>query len=69
MPETEVAYDMLLIGVGTGNVTFGIPGVRENYCFLKEIGDAQARLPLTIQETDYQQLISWAFSCQSHTPR
>ncbi|KAK0388433.1 hypothetical protein NLU13_4677 [Sarocladium strictum] len=39
--ETEVPYDMLVIGVGAENATFGIPGVREHSCFLKEIGDAQ----------------------------
>ncbi|KAK5664156.1 hypothetical protein OQA88_371 [Cercophora sp. LCS_1] len=39
--EVEVPYDMLVIGVGAENATFGIPGVRENSCFLKEIGDAQ----------------------------
>lgn len=39
--ETLVPYDMLVIGVGAENATFGIPGVRENGCFLKEIGDAQ----------------------------
>ncbi|KAK3356989.1 hypothetical protein B0T25DRAFT_537985 [Lasiosphaeria hispida] len=39
--ETEVPYDMLVIGVGAENATFGIPGVRENSCFLKEINDAQ----------------------------
>lgn len=38
---TEVPYDMLVIGVGAENATFGIPGVREHSCFLKEIGDAQ----------------------------
>ncbi|WYZ39813.1 hypothetical protein EsH8_IV_000154 [Colletotrichum jinshuiense] len=42
MSETEVAYDLLVVGVGAENATFGIPGVRENSCFLKEIGDAQA---------------------------
>ncbi|TDZ18890.1 External alternative NADH-ubiquinone oxidoreductase [Colletotrichum sidae] len=42
MSETEVAYDMLVVGVGAENATFGIQGVRENSCFLKEIGDAQA---------------------------
>ncbi|KAI1116114.1 pyridine nucleotide-disulfide oxidoreductase-domain-containing protein [Nemania sp. NC0429] len=40
--QTEVPYDMLVIGVGAENATFGIPGVRENSCFLKEIRDAQA---------------------------
>ncbi|RKF57069.1 External alternative NADH-ubiquinone oxidoreductase, mitochondrial [Erysiphe neolycopersici] len=39
--KTEVQYDMLVISVGAENATFGIPGVRENACFLKEIGDAQ----------------------------
>ncbi|KAL2104543.1 hypothetical protein VUR80DRAFT_10349 [Thermomyces stellatus] len=41
MSETEVPYDMLVVGVGAENATFGIPGVREHSCFLKEIGDAQ----------------------------
>ncbi|KAI0526524.1 hypothetical protein F5B22DRAFT_632994 [Xylaria bambusicola] len=40
--ETEVPYDLLVIGVGAENATFGIPGVREHSCFLKEIRDAQA---------------------------
>ncbi|KKF92406.1 External alternative NADH-ubiquinone oxidoreductase mitochondrial [Ceratocystis platani] len=39
--ECEVPYDMLVVGVGAENATFGIPGVRENSCFLKEIDDAQ----------------------------
>ncbi|KAK3680100.1 NADH:ubiquinone oxidoreductase [Recurvomyces mirabilis] len=38
---TEVPFDMLVVGVGAENATFGIPGVRENGCFLKEVGDAQ----------------------------
>ncbi|KAI2612956.1 FAD/NAD(P)-binding domain-containing protein [Hypoxylon fragiforme] len=40
--ETNVPYDMIVIGVGAENATFGIPGVRENSCFLKEIKDAQS---------------------------
>ena len=39
--STEVPYDMLVVGVGAENATFGIPGVREHSCFLKEVGDAQ----------------------------
>jgi NADH:ubiquinone reductase (non-electrogenic) len=39
--KTEVPYDMLVVAVGAENATFGIPGVREHSCFLKEIGDAQ----------------------------
>lgn len=37
----EVPYDMLVVGVGAENATFGIPGVREHSAFLKEVGDAQ----------------------------
>ena len=39
--ETEIPFDMLVVGVGAENATFGIPGVREHSCFLKEVGDAQ----------------------------
>nr|POF18625.1 external alternative nadh-ubiquinone oxidoreductase, mitochondrial [Quercus suber] len=39
--DTEVAFDMLVVGVGAENATFGIPGVREHGCFLKEVNDAQ----------------------------
>lgn len=40
--ESEVPYDHLVIAVGAENATFGIPGVKEHSCFLKEVGDAQA---------------------------
>ena len=39
--QTEVPFDMLVVGVGAENATFGIPGVKEHGCFLKEVGDAQ----------------------------
>ena len=39
--STEVSFDMLVVGVGAENATFGIPGVREHSCFLKEVEDAQ----------------------------
>ena len=39
---TEVPFDMLVVGVGAENATFGIPGVREHGLFLKEVADAQA---------------------------
>ncbi|KAK9446727.1 uncharacterized protein V1518DRAFT_423374 [Limtongia smithiae] len=39
--ETTLPFDYLVIGVGAQNTTFGIPGVQENACFLKEIADAQ----------------------------
>lgn len=39
--QTEVPFDMLVVGVGAENATFGIPGVREHASFLKEVGDAQ----------------------------
>ena len=39
--KTEVPFDMLVVGVGAENATFGIPGVTEHSCFLKEVNDAQ----------------------------
>lgn len=36
-----IDFDYLVIGVGAQNSTFGIPGVQDNACFLKEIPDAQ----------------------------
>lgn len=39
--EQELSYDKLVIAVGAENATFGIPGVKEHSCFLKEVGDAQ----------------------------
>jgi NADH:ubiquinone reductase (non-electrogenic) len=38
---TELKYDYLVYAVGAENQTFGIPGVRDHACFLKEIGDAE----------------------------
>ena len=36
-----LSYDYLVIGVGATNQTFGIKGVEEHGCFLKEVWDAQ----------------------------
>lgn len=41
LSQNEIPFDMLVVGVGAENATFGIPGVREHGCFLKEVGDAQ----------------------------
>lgn len=38
---SEMSYDYLVYSPGAENNTFGIPGVREHACFLKEIGDAK----------------------------
>lgn len=37
----HVAYDHLVIGVGALSNTFGIPGVDQHACFLKEVSDAR----------------------------
>lgn len=37
----EIAYDKLILGVGATTNTFGIKGVQEYACFLKEIEDTQ----------------------------
>ncbi|KAI8847726.1 hypothetical protein BC829DRAFT_418184 [Chytridium lagenaria] len=36
-----IPYDYLVVGVGAENATFGIPGVKEHACFLKESWDAR----------------------------
>ncbi|KAJ1567401.1 NADH:ubiquinone oxidoreductase [Cladochytrium tenue] len=37
----KLKYDYLVVGVGAENATFGIKGVREHACFLKEAWDAR----------------------------
>ncbi len=34
--ETTLKFDQLVIACGAENATFGIPGVKEHSCFLKE---------------------------------
>ncbi|KAI9492562.1 hypothetical protein BDB00DRAFT_430624 [Zychaea mexicana] len=38
---SELSYDYLIVGVGAMNQTFGIKGVEQYGCFLKEVWDAQ----------------------------
>jgi NADH:ubiquinone reductase (non-electrogenic) len=40
-PAWDLPYDLLAIGVGAEGNTFGVPGVREHACFLKELADAR----------------------------
>ncbi|EIE76083.1 hypothetical protein G6F46_011481 [Rhizopus delemar] len=39
--SSTIAYDYLVVGVGAQSQTFGIKGVEEYGCFLKEVWDAQ----------------------------
>ncbi|OZJ06300.1 hypothetical protein BZG36_00684 [Bifiguratus adelaidae] len=39
--EKTIPYDYLVLGCGSQNQTFGIKGVEEHACFLKEVWDAQ----------------------------
>ncbi|KAI8355406.1 hypothetical protein B0O80DRAFT_42281 [Mortierella sp. GBAus27b] len=39
--NTTIPYDYLVVAIGADNQTFGMAGVREYACFLKEIWDAQ----------------------------
>ncbi|KAI9595516.1 external NADH-ubiquinone oxidoreductase 1 [Syncephalis fuscata] len=39
--STTIPFDYLVVAVGAENQTFGIPGVTEHACFLKEIWDAK----------------------------
>ncbi|KAI6026491.1 NDE2, mitochondrial external NADH dehydrogenase [Pisolithus microcarpus] len=50
-PTRTIPYDYLVYAVGAETQTFGIPGVKERACFMKEIGDAeQAAFPGTSEE-------------------
>ena len=40
MFSNTLKYDYLIYGVGAETQTFGIPGVKENAVFMKEIQDA-----------------------------
>ncbi|KAJ7088598.1 pyridine nucleotide-disulfide oxidoreductase-domain-containing protein [Mycena epipterygia] len=39
--STTISYDYLVYAVGAEVQTFGIPGVQENACFMKELHDAE----------------------------
>ncbi|KAJ7176648.1 pyridine nucleotide-disulfide oxidoreductase-domain-containing protein [Mycena filopes] len=39
--STTIPYDYLVYAVGAETQTFGIPGVTENACFMKELNDAE----------------------------
>ncbi|KAJ3160676.1 hypothetical protein HDU86_000435 [Geranomyces michiganensis] len=68
-----IPYDKLVIGVGAMNNTFGVPGVKENARFLKDIGDARylrnklmtnfeiAQLPTTSQ-AERRRLLSFVIA-------
>lgn len=38
---TTIPYDHLIYAVGAETQTFGIPGVKEHACFMKELHDAE----------------------------
>jgi len=39
--NTKIPYDYLVYAVGAEVQTFGIPGVQEHACFMKEMHDAE----------------------------
>ncbi|KAE8337122.1 hypothetical protein BDV24DRAFT_154677 [Aspergillus arachidicola] len=39
--QSEIPYDMMVVGVGADNATFNVPGVEEHSCFLKNASDSQ----------------------------
>lgn len=42
LPVFTMEYDILVVAVGAYSATFGIPGVKENAHFLKNVKDARA---------------------------
>ncbi|CAG9937651.1 unnamed protein product [Clonostachys rosea f. rosea IK726] len=69
--EFEVGYDKLVIAVGCHSQTFGVEGVKEHACFLRDVGDSRlirlkvlkafegAALPSTSEE-DKKKLLHFA---------
>ncbi|CAE7190752.1 unnamed protein product [Rhizoctonia solani] len=47
--STTIPYDYLVYAVGAETQTFGIPGVREHACFMKELQDAE-KLRTTVMD-------------------
>ena len=43
--STTIPFDYLIYAVGTETQTFGISGVKEHSCFMKEIQDAEKVSP------------------------
>lgn len=43
--STTIPFDYLIYAVGAETQTFGIPGVKEHACFMKEIQDAEKVSP------------------------
>ncbi|KAH9161983.1 hypothetical protein EDB89DRAFT_2154542, partial [Lactarius sanguifluus] len=43
--STTIPFDYLVYAVGAETQTFGIPGVKEHACFMKEIQDAERVSP------------------------
>ena len=39
--STTIPYDYLVFAVGAEVQTFGIPGVKDKACFMKELADAE----------------------------
>ena len=60
--ETEIPFDYLVIGVGAQNSTFGIKGVSEHACFLKEVWDAsKIRTRIMVCHPSPLRILLWFF--------
>jgi NADH dehydrogenase FAD-containing subunit len=51
--STTISYDYLVYAVGAEVQTFGIPGVTEHACFMKELPDAEKVGLLSAFQTIY----------------
>ncbi|KAJ5360349.1 External alternative NADH-ubiquinone oxidoreductase mitochondrial [Penicillium concentricum] len=53
----EIPFDLLVVGVGAENATFGIAGVKEHACFLKETKDAEKihrKVMARVEQADFK---------------
>lgn len=50
--STTIPFDYLVYAVGAETQTFGIPGVKEHACFMKEIQDAERVSPTLFESNE-----------------
>ena len=62
-----IPYDYLIYAVGAENQTFGIPGVKEHACFMKELPDAEKMLR-RFMDREWELILSLQCFCVDFGP-
>jgi NADH dehydrogenase FAD-containing subunit len=71
--SSKIPYDVLVYAVGSEIQTFGIPGVKENAVFMKELHDAEkvSISPYALTQTEENissKMRSWTALNRQHSP-